>query len=432
MIKQAHWKKRLVIALTGGFLVLNTAVVMAATVELSLDDSIKMALQNNSAIKLANMARDSAALSIDVAKGANGPSIAYTHTDWRGKSYSSGIPSTATAFDNEVALSMDLYTGGKVESQIAASKLGYKVADLDVEESKQQIKLNATTTYFTILQTQNAVQVDQETVNQMAVHLGNVQAQYAVGTVAKTDVLASQVALANDQQILTIAENAYDVAVASFNNVVGLPLSTDLVLKDNLSHEKYTMSFADSIKYAMLHRPGITQAEYNIEIAKESVKTAKAGQLPTIAATVAETWSADKLPGMDNNGWSVGLAATWTPFDSGVTNAKIKEANSAVSTSIETAKQTKDTIELAVRTAYLGMIEADKRINTSQVTVDQAQENLKIAEVRYSAGVGTNTDVIDAQVALTTAKMNYIQALYDYNTGKANLYKAMGTPVIGK
>jgi len=430
MIRQTHWKKRLVVALTGGFLVLNTAVVMAATVELSLDDSIKMALQNNSSIKLAAFDKDSAHIAIDVAKGANGPTLTYTHSSDRSKS--SSTYTTYNSFANQLTLSMDVYTGGKVESEIASAKLDYKVADLSVEESRQQIKLDATTAYFTILQTQNAVQVDQETVNQMTVHLGNVQAQYAVGTVAKTDLLASQVTLADDQQTLTKAQNAYDVAVASFNNVVGLPLSTDLILKDNLSHEPYTMSFADSIKYAMLHRPGITQAEYNIEIAKQAVTTANAGLMPTVGVSATEGLSDDKFAGLDKNNWSVGLTATWTPFDSGVTKASIKKAKSNVAKSVETAKQTKDTIELAVRTEYLTMVEAEKRIGTSQVTVNQAQENLKIAEVRYGAGVGTNTDVIDAQVALTTAKMNYIQALYDYNTGKASLYKAMGTPVTGK
>jgi outer membrane protein TolC len=63
------------------------------------------------------------------------------------------------------------------------------------------------------------------------------------------------------------------------------------------------------------------------------------------------------------------------------------------------------------------------------VAVAKAEEDFAIAQVRYNAGVGTNLDVIDAQLALATAKTNYIQALYDYNTGKAKLDKAMGVPV---
>ena len=78
------------------------------------------------------------------------------------------------------------------------------------------------------------------------------------------------------------------------------------------------------------------------------------------------------------------------------------------------------------------MQEAEKRIDTTKVAVVQAEEDYKIAQVRYSAGVGTNLDVMDSQVALTQAKTNYIQALYDYNTSKAKLEKAMGIPVVRK
>jgi outer membrane protein TolC len=73
---------------------------------------------------------------------------------------------------------------------------------------------------------------------------------------------------------------------------------------------------------------------------------------------------------------------------------------------------------------------ADKSIASTQVTVEQGEENFKISEVRYSAGVGTNVDVIDAEVALTQAKNNYIQALYNYNTARANLDQAIGKTVV--
>jgi len=84
---------------------------------------------------------------------------------------------------------------------------------------------------------------------------------------------------------------------------------------------------------------------------------------------------------------------------------------------------------LQVRQAFLSIKEAEKRIDTSQVAVNQAQEDFRMSQVRYEAGVGTNLDVIDAELALTQAKTNYIQALYDYNTSKALLDQAMGVPV---
>lgn len=95
----------------------------------------------------------------------------------------------------------------------------------------------------------------------------------------------------------------------------------------------------------------------------------------------------------------------------------------------EASAQTDDQIRLEVRTAYLGLQAAEKNIQTTSVAVTRAEEDYKIAQVRYSAGVGTNLDVMDAEEKLTTARTNYYTALYNYNTSKASLDKAMGIPV---
>ena len=95
----------------------------------------------------------------------------------------------------------------------------------------------------------------------------------------------------------------------------------------------------------------------------------------------------------------------------------------------ETYRDTVNSVELEVRSNYLGLREAEKRISTTQVAVAKAEEDFHIAQVRYMAGVGTNLDVIDAQVALTEAKTNFVNALYDYNTSKIALETSMGVPV---
>ena len=78
---------------------------------------------------------------------------------------------------------------------------------------------------------------------------------------------------------------------------------------------------------------------------------------------------------------------------------------------------------------YLGLREAEKRISTTKLAVEQADEDYRIAQLRYMSGVGTNTDVLDAQVALTQAKTNYTKALYDYNTSKTALETSIGVPM---
>jgi len=435
MIKQTHWEKRLAAALTVGFLVLNTAVVLAAPVELSLDDSIALALMNNPTIKIANADKETANWGISAAKGAKLPSVSVTHSDKRSGSPGSALNpngSVGDNFSNNISLKMPIYSGGGIEAQIEQARLNLKINDVGVDKSRQQVKLDATAGYFSILSAQNSLKVSQESVDMMAEHLKNVQAQYSVGVVAKSDVLRSEVELVNNQQNLIKAQNAYDLAVSKLNNIIGLPLDTDVKLKDELKTGTYALSLDDSIKYAMVHRPDVAQADYNIDIAKQGVKVAESGKLPSVSFSANQGWADSTFPGTKDTGWSIGLMSTWTPFDSGVTNAKIKQSDSNLTKAKLQAQQAKDGYQLEVRQYYLSMNEANKRIGATQVAVEKAQEDYKIAGVRYSAGVGTNSDVIDAQVAMTTAKNNYIQAMYDYNTSKANLDKAMGIAVSGK
>lgn len=431
MVDVSRGKKRFALAVACGYMLLN-AVALAAPVELSLDDSVAMALKNNPSLKIAESERDKAAWAVREYQAGYGPTIGFTHNDKRAQAAPSTLeptPSPENNFNNTVTLSLPLYTGGRVEGQVGQAKIGLKVADIGLDKTKQQLKLDATNAYFSVLQTRNLVQVAQESVDNLAAHLKNVQAQFDVGTVAKSDVLRSEVELANAQQNLTKAQNNYDVAVATLNNVIGLPHGTEIKLKEDLKYTQQGVALDDGIGYAMKNRPDVLQADAAVASAKEGVKVARSGFLPTLSLTGSNNWNDDRFPGAKNSNWLVGLTTSLTVFDTNLTHSKVKEAESSVVKADETARQTRDSVALEVRQSYLGMKEAEKRIDTSKVAVAKAEEDFAIAQVRYNAGVGTNLDVIDAQLALANAKTNYIQALYDYNTGKAKLDKAMGVGV---
>lgn len=421
-----RWKKHLAAMLAGGFLLLNTAAVLAAPMELSLEDSIALALKNNDSIKIANSSRENARWQVKEKEAGKSISGTLTHTSLRtDPDHGNAINS----FSNGLAVSWNVYTGGQVESGIKQARLGLTSADLAVDAARQQVKYNAASKYFTVLQTRNLVQVDKESVENLTAHLQNVQAQFEVGTVAKTDVLRSQVELANAQQSLIKAENNYQLAVSNLNNVMGQPLSTELQIKQELGYEPYALSMDDCIAYSLQQRPELAQAKLSEEINKEAVKYAQAGYRPTVTVSAGTELSDPSFPGDNYQDWYAKAVASWNIFDGGSTKASVKAAQATLEESGHTLNQTKDSVQLEVRQAYLNMKEAEKRIDTSKVAVDQAQEDFKIAQVRYTAGVGTNLDVMDAQVALTEAKTNYIQALYDYNTSKADLERAMGVPV---
>lgn len=399
-------------------------------VDLTLDNSIQMAMENNRTIKQSIYDTDSARWALKEAKGQTGLSIS-----WQGTAavvngaYYNNLDRDKS-YGNTLQAAIPLYTGGRLESNIKANKIGVDISDLDLENTKQQIKLNTTEGYYSILQNRNLVGVNEETVEQLQEHLNVVNARYAAGTVAKSDVLRSQTELADAQQNLVTAQNNYDISMSSLNNIIGLPTQTRLNIKDELGYAPYDLNFDDCINEAMLNRPDGIAAVKAVEQAQANVNTARAEYYPTISAYASYTIDGNdafKDDGAEQA--EVGLSASWNIFDNNVTRAQVRQAEAELAKAQEQAEYVKESIQLEVHQAYLSLIAAEKNIKTTSVAVVQATEDYQIAQVRYSAGVGTNIDVMDASVALTTAKTNYIQALYDYNVSKAELDKAMGVPV---
>lgn len=413
----------------------------AERLPINLDDSIQMALANNRIIKQSVADRDNARWSLREARRQTGPKLSWEGTAYRigGSNYDSyrtayyngyGDSAYRNAFGNTVSLSYPLYTGGRLENAIESAEYGLNSADLTLENTLQTVREMSTRYYYQVLQFRNMIDVHQESVKTLTEHLQNVRAQYRVGTVAKSDVLRSEVELANAEQSLVTAGSNYDIAVATLNNYIGLPADTILEPQDQLAYTKYELSLDGCTAYALENRPDGAAADYVVKQAETAKSAAKAGYRPTVSAVAAKSMTGEHGFGVDHGaGWQAGLSANWNIFDNGVTNAQVHEAETSLYKAQEQAASTKEEIQLEVRSAYLNLLSAEKNIQTTKLAVSKAEEDYKIASVRYSAGVDTNLAVMDAEQSLTSARVNYYQALYEYNTSKAALDKAMGIPV---
>lgn len=442
----SYKKAKNVLALTTALSVLCSQSVFAATLKLDLEETIQRALLTNPSVKIAEYNRKAAKADYSAAKSARGISISLNHDSGRGgyadnrryvitDNMGRQIPrydkSIGNSHSNSITASLPIFTGGELQGQIGQAKANYRSMLSAEEQAYNEMKETATTGYFNMLNATNMKALRQESVDRLQAHLDNVIAQYNVGIVARADVLRSEVELANAQQNYITASNQYDVAEATLNNIIGTPLGTTLLLKDRLQYEPYENDMAYCLAYSEQHRPELKQAEYAVDSAEAALVVARSGHMPKVYANASNNWGGNgsDWPGDDDENWSVGVTASMNVFDSGVTWSKIHAAQENLAKAKESQRQIKDNVELEVRTDYLNLREAEKRITTTQVAVASAEEDYHIAVVRYQAGVGTNIDVMDAQEALTQAKTNYYQALYNYNTSKAALNTSMGVGV---
>ena len=445
--------------LTRRFLALSAALSLALcqsafageTVELNLDDAMQRAFQTNPTVSIAQYELDSARASYNAARQSRGVSITASHQSGRSGYGDDQYSKPGYGFDdagniqwfnsrnqgkdiknshsNTLTAKLPIFTGGNLSGQIKRAKANYQYNEVGVQRTYNEMRSTVTNGYFNMLQADNMQKLSAESVTRLEDHLKNVQAQYDVGVVAKVDVLRSQVELANAKQTLIQAENSYQVAEANMNKIVGLPMDTNLKLDNLLVYNAYDKNMDDCLAYAAEHRPELMQAKYNVDAAKGALMVARSGHMPQVAAQASQNWKSNSWPGDDNDNWAVGLSVEMNVFDTGVTLSKIHGAEADLKKAQETYRDTVDSVNLDVRSNYLGLREAEKRISTTKLAVEQADEDYRIAQLRYMSGVGTNTDVLDAQVALTQAKTNYTQALYDYNTSKTALETSIGVPM---
>ena len=436
-MKKNYMKKLTALVLGGLMTTTMASAAMAESVDMTLEDSVRTALDNNYNIKQQEAEYDSAVWARHQARRSFGPTVNWqsTATKMGGKYYDSA--NLSRSFGNGLTLTMPIYTGGQLEGAIKAADLAMNTNELGLELCKQKVKAATMSAYYQALQAKNQIKVAQDSVNTLTEHLKNVNAQYTVGTVAKSDVLGTQVQMANAEQNLINANNSYDVAIASLNNVMGLPTDTELNLTDSLDYNVYEIPLEECTAYARSNRPDVLIADYQVAIAEAGVQQAKAGYMPKVSAQASKSWAGDSPFGSEetdqrygqSNNWTAGLVVSWDIWDNNVTQSKVNQSKAAVAKAEAAAENTRQSGDLEVRTAYLNLKAAEKSINTTQVAVDKAQEDYKIAQVRYAAGVGTNLDVMDAEEKLAQAQTNYYTALYNYNSSKAALDKAMGIMV---
>lgn len=411
--------------------VCSSAVVSAAdTMDISLQESVRLALENNRTIKQSKADQSAAEWNLKSARRATGLNLGWEGAASRvgGKQYEDA--GYKNSYTNNITATFPLYTGGRNENNIRAREYSANVADMTLERVKENIRFQTMQQYYRVLQTRNAIDVQEDSVRRLKVHLDNVNAQYRVGTVAKADVLQSLVNLANAEQNLVTAQANYDVAQATLNNLMGVPTTTKLNIKDDLRYNKYNLTEEACRDYALQNRPDYIAAKYAVNSAEATMQAAKAGYRPTVNAQAVKYLQGSKAFSQNTSDyWTAGVLAKWNVFDNQVTAAQVESAKAALEKAKETLAKSEEDINLEIRQYYLNLLAAEKNIHTMKVAVEEAEENYKIYQVRYSAGVDTNLNVMTAEEKLNAARMNYYTALYNYNTNKAALDTAMGVPV---
>lgn len=396
----------------------------ASCADLSLQDAIDLALAQNTGLRITQKDEDVAKAALKQAKIDNGLKITGNesldttlHRSSHTKS-ENGISVTA---------SYPIYTSGKAEAAIDSSELGLKAAELSTERSRENLKLNVIKAYYDALEARCTVDVRQETVDKYQDHYTNVSQLYAAGSKARIDVIRSSVELSNAAQNLIKAQNSYEVNLATLRNYLNVDRSEPLNLTSDFSYDQFNIDMDACIDYAYRNRKDLLIDLYKYQQAENDIKAAKADFGPSVTLSAGPSWSHTFKPSTSSDSdITAGATLSWNFWDNGLTRAKVQQAEASRDKAKLTLTKDQEDIDLSLRQAYYNMREAEKRLNSTGDAVKQAEEDYFIAREKYRAGEGLMLDIIDAQEALSTARLNYISAEYDYARYKATVENAMG------
>jgi outer membrane protein TolC len=321
-------------------------------------------------------------------------------------------------------LSQLIYDFGKTPTQVKIQNLNLDSSRSELINTTDQIIFTVKQAYYGVVQAKYNVLVAEDTVKQTEQQLGQAKGFYEVGTKPKFDVTKAEVNLSSAKLFLIRNRNAFKISIVTLNNAMGVPDAPEYTLDENMTFEKYEITLEDALAKAYESRPDLKSAVAGREAAESSIDLAKTGYYPVLTGSAGYSWSGEQFP-LDH-GWDLGVALSFPLFSGYLTKYQVQEAKANLNVLKANEESLKQNIFLEVQEAYFTLRAAEDAIPTAKLGVEQAKENLEIANGRYAAGVGNPIEVTDAEVGLANARTSYIQALYADKVAQASLEKAMG------
>jgi len=329
---------------------------------------------------------------------------------------------TYNFYSTGVSLSQVLFDFGQSLDAIRAAKAHELSLQADEATTRQTVLFDVKQSYFSLLAAQRLQAVAEENIRQNQKHVDFAQGRFDVGLATRFDVTQAQVQLANAELAAVTARNNVAVARETLRNALGVngPLDFDIV--DTMDVHDLRVEESKALDLAYEHRPELVSQRLKEDSQEQQIAALRKNYLPTINGSFTYDFSGEDYP-LDSS-WNLGANVSLSVFNGGLTTAQIAEAKANLATLKSQEQSLRQEIALQVRQAVLNLTQALESIRVSQKGVQQARENLDLAEGRYGTGVGNIIELTDAQASLATAEGNHVQALSNYKTALAALEQA--------
>jgi len=309
----------------------------------------------------------------------------------------------------------------------------YSRAARDVLRAKEvETVTNARKAFYGVQVAGEVVAMMRETMTNAEENLHNVKVLTAQGLSSEYDQLRAEVGVANLRPEVINAENSYSLALNNLKITMGIPFSDTVEVDGTLEFEPLPPRVMEAAAESVLIlNPGLRAARLQTEVNDAFITAERSNYLPTLAAFGNYQWQTQKndlhISSADFVGSAiVGLTLSMNVFSGLQTNARVEQAKLELRKSEEQVVGLELGLRTLVESITLRLRSAAERVEAQGKTVEMARKGYRIANTRFTSGSGTQLEVRDAILALTAARVNRIQAIYDYLVASAELDQALG------
>lgn len=404
--------------------------------ELTLEAALHIALTNNPELAARKWDVAAATARFDTAVSTGRPTIGleggYQHHLDDQRLIAARFNGEPGDFDTElfrgdVVLKLPVYTGGRITSEIKTAELLKTAEEHKLVQTREELIFNVSSTFHTLIGQGEVIRSLEFAIGAMESHRRQVQELFTNQKAARVDLLRTDVQLANLRYNLVAERNNLAIQRRLLANLLGVPYDPEPIPPVDSPAENFSASSdpAELIAIALQTRGDFLSARALIEAQEQRVETARSGARPTVSLFGSYGVRADDAGDQDDIG-SAGLLLAMPLFDGGLVDAKVATERAVLAASRDRLKNLELQIRREIEVALLDIRSSNERIKAARQSVEQAQESLRIEQMKYGLGSGSLLEVLDAQTALLQSETNFTRARVDSRIAMARLQLATG------
>ena len=420
----------------------------SAPLNLTLDQAIAIALEQNRDVLIAEKERYRSEAQVAEARSGALPQITITGNYARNLSKPVIFLAPNTAFNpSKSTMTFELgsdnsFIAGALLSQplfnwktgvaLGIAHTYHDYAEETYRSTTHDVVLAVKKAFYSVLLARELVEANRQGLDIVRANHENVQAQYRHGNAAEFDLLRAEVQFANTEPLLISAENNLVLATNMLKNLLALPLETEVHIRGDFVSEELPREVTDQARRdALATNPLITSLAFQESILEQNISVERSNYFPTLSLVGSYQFQAQDNS-FDFNGYTwakvftVGLNLSFPLFEGFKTGARTEQASIDRDKVRYLRLKAEEGLRIQIQSAELKMAEGRKRVAGQRRNIEQAEKAVRIAQTRYKSGVGTQLELLDAQVAMTRVRTNYAQAMFDVVVAQAEWTYAVG------